>query len=51
MMGGRGRWISKFEASIVYRANSRIARDTQTLSQKKKRKNPKKTKLERDIKI
>ena len=24
-----GRWISEFEASLVYRANSRIARTTQ----------------------
>jgi len=27
--GGRGRWVSKFEASVVYRVCSRIARDTQ----------------------
>jgi hypothetical protein len=28
-LGGRGRWISKFEASLVYRVNSRTARTTQ----------------------
>jgi hypothetical protein len=28
-LGGRGRWISEFEASLVYKVNSRIARTTQ----------------------
>jgi hypothetical protein len=28
-LGGRGRQISKFEASLVYRVNSRTARATQ----------------------
>jgi hypothetical protein len=28
-LGGRGRRISKFEASLVYRVNSRTARATQ----------------------
>ena len=28
-MGGRGRWISEFEASLVYRVSSRTARATQ----------------------
>jgi hypothetical protein len=28
-LGGRGRWISEFEASLVYRASSRTARATQ----------------------
>jgi hypothetical protein len=28
-LGGRGRWISEFEASLVYRVSSRIARATQ----------------------
>jgi hypothetical protein len=27
-LGGRGRWISKFEASLVYRVSSRTARAT-----------------------
>jgi hypothetical protein len=28
-LGGRGRWISEFEASLVYRVRSRTARATQ----------------------
>jgi hypothetical protein len=28
-LGGRGRWISEFKTSLVYRASSRIARATQ----------------------
>ena len=28
-LGGRGRWISEFEVSLVYRVNSRIARAIQ----------------------
>jgi hypothetical protein len=28
-LGGRGRWISEFEASLVYRVSSRAARATQ----------------------
>jgi hypothetical protein len=38
-LGGRGRWISEFEASLVYRVSSRIARATQrnlVLKRKKK---------------
>jgi hypothetical protein len=39
-MGGRGRWISEFKASLVYRVNSRTARDTQRnpVSKKPKKK-------------
>jgi hypothetical protein len=41
-MGGRGRWISEFEASLVYRVSSRTARARQrnpvSKNQKKKRK-------------
>jgi hypothetical protein len=39
-LGGRGRWISKFKASLVYRVSSRIARATQRnpVSEKKKQK-------------
>ena len=29
MPGGRGRWISKLEASLVYTASSKAARATQ----------------------
>jgi hypothetical protein len=28
-LGGRGKWISEFEASLVYRVSSRTARATQ----------------------
>jgi hypothetical protein len=28
-LGGRGRWISEFEASLVYKMSSRIARAIQ----------------------
>jgi hypothetical protein len=37
-LGGRGRWISEFEASLVYRVSSRIARAIQRrpVSEKKK---------------
>jgi hypothetical protein len=39
---GRGRWISEFEASLVYKVNSRTARDIQrnpVSKSKKKKKN------------
>jgi hypothetical protein len=41
--GGRGRWISEFVASLVYRVSSRTARAIQRnpVSKKKKRKNEK----------
>jgi hypothetical protein len=41
-LGGRGRWISEFEASLVYKMSSRTARATQrnpvSKNQKKKKK-------------
>jgi hypothetical protein len=37
-LGGRGRWISEFEASLVYRASSRTARVTQRNCLKKPKK-------------
>jgi hypothetical protein len=47
-LGGRGRWISEFEASLVYRVSSRTARAAQINSvsktQKEKRKEEKKKK-------
>jgi hypothetical protein len=47
-LGGRGRRISEFEASLVYRVNSRTARATQrnpvSKKQKKKRKGRKRKK-------
>jgi hypothetical protein len=30
-LGGRGRWISEFEASLVYRVSSRTDRATQRI--------------------
>jgi hypothetical protein len=42
-LGGRGRWISEFEASLIYRVSSRTARATQRnpVSKKQKQKNKK----------
>jgi hypothetical protein len=39
-LGGRGKWISEFEASLVYKVSSRTARATQRnpVSKKKKKK-------------
>jgi hypothetical protein len=41
--GGRGRWISEFEASLLYKVSSRTARATQR-NPVSKNKNKKKTK-------
>jgi hypothetical protein len=45
-LGGRGRQISEFEASLVYRGSSRTVRATQRnpVSKKTKKKNKKKKK-------
>jgi hypothetical protein len=43
-LGGRGRWISEFKASLVYRVSSRTARAIQrnpVLKEKNKNKNKK----------
>jgi hypothetical protein len=42
-LGGRGKWISELEASLVYRVSSRTARATQSnpVSKNKKTKNKK----------
>jgi hypothetical protein len=40
-LGGRGRWISEFEASLVYRVSSRTARATQRNPVSKKQKKEK----------
>jgi hypothetical protein len=42
-LGGRGRWISEFEASLVYKVSSRTARTIQRnpVSKKQKTKNKK----------
>jgi hypothetical protein len=48
-LGGRGRWISEFEASLVYRVSSRSARATQrnpvSKNQKKEKKKKKNNKI------
>jgi hypothetical protein len=43
-LGGRGRRISEFKASLVYRMSSRIARATQRNPVSKKKKKRKKEK-------
>jgi hypothetical protein len=43
-LGGRGRRISEFKASLVYRVSSRIARAIQRNPVKKKKKKKKKRK-------
>jgi hypothetical protein len=40
-LGGRGRWISEFEDSLVYRVSSRTARATQRNPVSKNRKKKK----------
>jgi hypothetical protein len=42
-LGGRGRWISEFEASLVYKVSARTARATQRnpVSKNKKKKKKK----------
>jgi hypothetical protein len=50
-LGGRGRLISEFEASLVYRVSSRIARATQRNPVSKKKKKKKKKERNKEIKI
>jgi hypothetical protein len=52
-LGGRGRQISEFEASLVYKVSSRTARATQRnpVSKKKKKKNPKDKNLKYILKV
>jgi hypothetical protein len=45
-LGGRGRWISEFEASLVYKESSRTARATQRNPVLKKPKKKKKKEVE-----
>jgi hypothetical protein len=40
-LGGSGRWISEFEASLIYKLNSRTARDIQRNPVSKQNKNQK----------
>jgi hypothetical protein len=48
-LGGRGWWISEFEASLVYRVSSRTARATQrdSVSKQNKQNKTKQNKTER----
>jgi hypothetical protein len=50
-LGGRARWISEFEASLVYRVSSRIARATQRnpVSKNQKTNPPPKKKTGREM--
>jgi hypothetical protein len=48
-LGGRGRWISEFEASLVYRVSSRTARATQRNPVSKKDKKRKKKIKKKDL--
>jgi hypothetical protein len=43
-LGSRGRWISEFEASLVYRVSSKTARAAQRNSVWKKKEKKSKTK-------
>jgi hypothetical protein len=46
-LGGRGRWISEFKASLVYRVSSRTARATQRNPVSKKQTNKQTKKKEK----
>jgi hypothetical protein len=48
-LGGRGRWISEFEASLVYKVSSRTARATQRNPVSEKRKKERKREREREV--
>jgi hypothetical protein len=48
-LGGRGRWVSEFKASLVYRVSSRTARVTQRNPVLRKEKTNKQTKSKRRI--
>jgi hypothetical protein len=47
-LGGRGRWISEFEASLVYRVSSRTARAIQRNPVSETKQNKTKQNIERD---
>jgi hypothetical protein len=49
-LGGRGRRISEFEASLVYRVSSRTARATQRNPASKNQKKKKETEKEKEKK-
>jgi hypothetical protein len=47
-LGGRGRWISEFEANLVYRINSRTARAIQGNPVSKKQEREREKERDRD---
>jgi uncharacterized protein (DUF2252 family) len=47
-LGGRGRWISEFEASLVYRVSSRSAKATQRNPVSKKQNKTKQNKTKQN---
>jgi hypothetical protein len=49
-MGGRGRWISEFEANLVYKVSSRTAGAIQRKPVKKKKKKEKEKEKKRQSK-
>jgi hypothetical protein len=49
-LGGKGRWISEFEASLVYSMSSRTGRATQRNPVSKNQKKKKKKKKEEEEK-
>jgi hypothetical protein len=49
-LGGRGRWISEFEASLVYRVSFRTARATQRNPVSKNQIKPNKTNKQKNPK-
>jgi hypothetical protein len=49
-LGGRGRWISEFEASLVYKMSSRMARAAKRNPVSKNQKKKKKSCLEKQNK-
>jgi hypothetical protein len=50
-LGGRGRRISEFEASLVYKVSSRTARATQRNPVSKKQKQTNKKKLKKKLEL
>jgi hypothetical protein len=52
-LGGRGRWISEFEASLVYRVSARTARAIQrnAVSKKQKQKQKKTLPVNKKVQI
>jgi hypothetical protein len=47
-LGGRGRWISEFKTSLVYKVSSRIAKATQRNPVSKNKQTNKQTKRKKE---